>query len=623
MKRTLFLTAATVSVLALCGCNEDQQNPDGSLSSGDAQHSLSVIASLRPKASPEMMEKIRREELEKRRKAEEALAKAAQDQQQQNAAADPANRDLPAVDQSPISQIAGAFGFGNNAAQPSGQIPSPPAGMPMGMPSQVPTPPPIASYGGGYPGMGGPGLIPPPPAVSLSTSANPYSPPPDPYAAAYMQGYNPYQAPYPAYQAPPAVAGPAHPEGSMFSNHNSGGGSASAAPVEEKKRAPIALITPTGMDSRSPYKQRDELKVLIKGAFASTPVPELRDPKVNVVLARTDVGLPGESTKGAISVSQRQIDALFKNPPIDKRIFPVVKKVEADVAQAYYRYLYSYNKFMFSQQQVAARKQEMEIADSNAEKQRAAADLSTAQNDADSAKDDMRSAQTDLASICGVAAARSVIKTVSGVAPSNEALAAAEAENPVQQAAGGLMGSVQNAFGALEFWKRGKGGGEIASAEPEKPAKQKVEEPKDKKKNKKTGKTSGGGAGTEIASAGAGSSSSNSSSSEDSPPPPKAAVSQSGISFELKNVQTTPRKSVLKVTVRNNGGDNFNLDPDVISVIEGDHKLAEAAVRAEFDSTLVGPNQEVTGTITIFGRPWNDKLIVSLSDGGKTIQLHR
>ncbi len=75
--------------------------------------------------------------------------------------------------------------------------------------------------------------------------------------------------------------------------------------------------------------------------------------------------------------------------------------------------------------------------------------------------------------------------------------------------------------------------------------------------------------------------------------------------------------------MRNNGGESFNLDPDVISVQEGEKRLAEASVLAQFDSTLVAPNAEVTGTITIFGRPWNDKLTVSLSDGGKTVQLRR
>jgi len=55
--------------------------------------------------------------------------------------------------------------------------------------------------------------------------------------------------------------------------------------------------------------------------------------------------------------------------------------------------------------------------------------------------------------------------------------------------------------------------------------------------------------------------------------------------------------------VKNTGGDNFSFDADAISVAEGNNKLADASVNAEFDSTIVQPSQEVTGTITIFGRP--------------------
>jgi len=57
--------------------------------------------------------------------------------------------------------------------------------------------------------------------------------------------------------------------------------------------------------------------------------------------------------------------------------------------------------------------------------------------------------------------------------------------------------------------------------------------------------------------------------------------------------------------------------------MENNQKLAEAAMRADFDTTLVQPNQEVKGTITIFGRPWNDKMTVSLSEGGKFLQMRR
>ncbi len=605
---------ALIAALTLSGCNEE--NADGSLSSGNAGHSLTVSSFVRPKADPLMMQKIRDEEAEARRKEAEAVAAQLQQTQQQNAAVDPANRDLPAVDTSPIAEIASAFGFGNNNNQPTG---SAQAGIPPAPVQQIPTPPPsMQSYGGGYPSPGG-SMIPPPPAVSLYTQATPMQSQ-DPYAQAYAQGgYNPYQQQQqyqqPQYQQPP-IPSPSHPTGSMFSN--GGANSNSSSSEEPPKRQPaMVVITPTGMDQRSQYKQRDDLKLLVKGAFAATSSPELKDGKLAVILSRTDVGLPAEATKGNISLGQRQIDNLFKTPPVDKKVLPLVKKLETDVAQSYYRYLYSFNKYTLNQQQVAARKQEMDVSDTPSEKQRAAADLSAAQNDAEASKDDLRAAQSDMASVAGVQAARSVITKVSGVSPSIESLAVAD-QDASQNPADGIMGSVGNALGALNFWNKGKpkpaDSSEKVAAEP-------VEKPKSAKpkgKDKKAGKERPAPA-PQV-------SSTESETPEETPPAAAAAPkgsSSTGISFELKNVQTTPRKSVLKVAVRNNGENNFTLDPEIISVLEGDRKLAEAAVRAEFDSTLVGPNQEVTGTITIFGRPWNDKLSVSLSEGGRTIQLHR
>jgi hypothetical protein len=621
------LIAAIVASFALTGCREDQQNADGSLSSDSGGRQMSVIGSLRPKADPNVLEKIHEEDEQKRKAAEAALAQQQQALQQQNQAADPANRDLPAVDQNPISGIANALGF-NTGAQP-GTSPSmnPNASMNAGIPTMstgsiAPPPPQTAMYGG-YPSVGGAGMIPPPPAVSLTTAASPYQPPVDPNYQAYMNagayggGY--YQQPPPQYQ--PQAMMPAHPAGSMFSN--GGGNTSSAPPPEERKRPVMALITPTGMDARSPYKQRDDLKVLVKGAFSSTRYAELRDPKVAAILTRTDVGLPAEGTKGNLSVSPRQMASLFKNPVLDKRVWPAVGKLEQDVAQSYYRYLYAYNKYALTQQQVAARKQEMDMADSGSEKQRAAADLSTAQNDAEAAKEDLRAAQSDLASASGPQAARSVITKVSGVAPSIESLAVAD--EPQQTEQGGFMGTMSNAIGALNFWNKGKkegDGQQVASSpvqEKSKPVKDKEnKENKKDKKDKKKGKGDGGGSAQVAANSPA-----DDSESIAERPTPAAAAPSAGISFELKNVQTTPRKSVLKVSVRNNGGESFNLDPDVISVLEGDKRLAEASVLAQFDSTLVAPNAEVTGTITIFGRPWNDKLTVSLSDGGKSVQLRR
>ena len=616
----------------LSGCNEDK-NDSGGLSSRVGNTTYSVIGSVRPKADPAVMEKIRKEEEEARSKAiaDAAAANQAAQQNQQND--DPTKRDLPPVDQSPISGIANMLGFGGSQNQPGA---SPSASMPQQMPiipqmpgmgMQVPTPPPTptASYGG-YP-SGNPNLIPPPPAVSLSTTAQPYPPPPanDPYAQAYAQPYggNPYANAYSnPYMQPPQAPQPAHPQGSMFSNGgaNSGGHNSSDPSPEEaaarNKRASMVVITPTGMEPRSPYKQRDDLKVLIKSAFAR----EVRDDKIMQVLSKTDVGLPAESTRGNISLTQRQIDNLFHTPPLDKKLMPTVKKVETDLAQAYYRYLYAFNRYSLTQQQVAARKQEVDMADSASERQRSATDLSAAQNDAESSKEDLRAAQTDLAALAGAQATRSIITKVTGSAPSLESLAVADNNDQGKKGDDTLIGNAMNALNVFHVFGKGKGGPDTASGDkPEvaqsPPASDKAPKAKEKKKTKK-GDGPGSNPSSSIASSAA---------PADSPPPerPRPAPAASGITFELRNVQTTPRKSVLKVCIRNSTGDGFNLDPDAIFVAEGDHRLPDAAVRAEFDSTLVPSNQEITGTITIFGRPWNDKLSVSLSDGGKSIQLHR
>ncbi|HNN63629.1 MAG TPA: hypothetical protein PKH78_11335, partial [Candidatus Obscuribacter sp.] len=104
---------------------------------------------------------------------------------------------------------------------------------------------------------------------------------------------------------------------------------------------------------------------------------------------------------------------------------------------------------------------------------------------------------------------------------------------------------------------------------------------------------------------------------------PAPQSTSGGISMELKGVNVTARKSVLTVAIRNNSENDFSFDPEAFAVSENNHKLAEAALRADFETTLVQPNQEVKGTITIFGRPWNDRLSVSLSDGSRNVQLRR
>jgi hypothetical protein len=301
-----------------------------------------------------------------------------------------------------------------------------------------------------------------------------------------------------------------------------------------------------------------------------------------------------------------------------------VKKTQTDLVQAYYRYLYSYNKYFLGQQQVQARKQELDCADSQAEKQRATVDLANTQQEADASREDMRSAQGDLASVAGASAARTVIKNVSGVTPSLEQIAADSQPQARDKGGEGGSGGLFKVFG----FGKGKSRDDDQSAEesPKVAAESKGKERKEKEKDKDVKeKKKGKGDKQQIAAKPDASSSTKADAGEAAPASSGAgpSVSAGPVSFELKDVKTTPRKSVLRVVVKNTGGDNFSFDADAISVAEGNNKLADASVNAEFDSTIVQPSQEVTGTITIFGRPWNDKLTVSLSNGNRPIFLHR
>jgi hypothetical protein len=127
------------------------------------------------------------------------------------------------------------------------------------------------------------------------------------------------------------------------------------------------------MDARSPYQQRDDLKVLWKGALSSSSVKEIvaKDGKASEVLSKLDVGLPADSTRGSFNVAPRQVDNIFRPVAMDKKIAASVRRVETDLVQAYYRYLYSYHRFALAQQTLSARKQEVEVASSDSEKQRA------------------------------------------------------------------------------------------------------------------------------------------------------------------------------------------------------------------------------------------------------------
>jgi hypothetical protein len=296
--------------------------------------------------------------------------------------------------------------------------------------------------------------------------------------------------------------------------------------------------------------------------------------------------------------------------------------------QGYYRYLYSYNKFSLAQQTVAARKQEADVAQTNSEAQRAAADQAEAQTDQEAAKDDMRAAQAELAQLVGPTAASSIIRRVSGVTPALDSLTQT-AEQPSEASKGG--GGVKNPLSLFAHHKKEKAQGDETAqnsenASDERAAQSDKSEKADKaeatkvakadKKDKKKVRADQHGKDKDDLSPAP-----DAVASKDAPA--DAAKEAGDISFQLKEVNVTPRKSILTVAIHNAGSNSFSFSPDVISISDGNHKLSDAAVRADFDQTLVQPNQEVKGTITIFGRPWNDRLAVVLSDGGKNIQMRR
>ena len=302
---------------------------------------------------------------------------------------------------------------------------------------------------------------------------------------------------------------------------------------------------------------------------------------------------------------------------MDKKAYATVRRMQSDLVQSYYRYLYAYHKFALAQQTLSARKQEVEVAGSDSEKQRAAADVAQSQNDADSAKEDLKAAQMELASTAGTNAARSIIGKVSGITPSSESLAVAEPEPPAPAENKGVFG-----FGSL-FGFGGKPAAEQPKEQPREKAVKVAAAPVAKAgKDKKVEGNGKKGAKTAAAAQPEG---------DLKPAPAPVAASaepapqstSGGISMELKGVNVTARKSVLTVAIRNNSENDFSFDPEAFAVSENNHKLAEAALRADFETTLVQPNQEVKGTITIFGRPWNDRLSVSLSDGSRNVQLRR
>jgi hypothetical protein len=643
------LPVLAFSTLLLSGClplggSSTDSHTGSSVSTG-------VLGQMRPKIDPRYLEKARQEDLSKLQQ---------QYAQSEGVSATPSTdanngfaRLLPQVSMDPISGQASALSGTLMPGQSESGISTGDAATAQGLNvsgaaptlvAEVPRTAEVATYSGAYasntvppppPGsLSGGSMAPPPPAVTLSTQAqmgdpgaamyaNPYANPyMNPYANPYL---NPYAAPYQPQPYPAQMPIPQQPErpAGLF-------GSGGARPRHEddgerKKVSNFVPITPTGMEARSPYKQRDDLKVLWKGALAGQGMQRLigRDVKAQDSLTRLEVGLPTDNSKGSFSISQRQVDGIFKPVFLDKKVAPAVRRTQSDLAQAYYRYLYTYNKFALAQQTLAARKQEVEVASTDVEKQRSAADLAHSQNEAESARDDMKAAQMELSAVAGSNAARSVIARVSGVSPSVEVLAQAEAQPAAENKnnggfsfnLGGLFG-LNNQKKAEDEQLTASAARALVTTSPSSPAKVgKV----GKTTSKNEGKNSKAHLAVKNESPAAG---------DLSPAPAATAKAEApeasnGLALELKGVSVTARKSILTVAIRNNTGSDFSFNPDSFCVMENNQKLSEAAMRAEFETTLVQPNQEVKGTITIFGRPWNDKLTVSLSEGGKNLNLRR
>lgn len=672
----LFLTISLIAITCcISGCGSGSadkvsQNPG-------AGHG--VLGRMHPKASPETVEEMKAAEAQAR--AEQMrLAQETGNQANMNGI----GRVLPPVSTDPLAPNPNLFGNSANADGPvsnsynpgAAEAATPPAASstpnidsasltPAKDMGAVETPPPAteaATYSQHYmpggappppPGAVAGGLVPPPPAVTLSTNANiAYgAPEQSPYA---NPGWNPYAVPPPAYQPypyqqyqmPPQMMPPpnAPPEqqqrpAGLFGSGKKARPAASedgdeddeADAKPEKKETDFVPIRPTGMEARSPYKQKDDLKVLWSGALTTYQMQKLqeRDKDLGMILKKVDVGLPPDATKGMFTVAPRRVASIFRPIASERKSIEQVRKTQFDVVQSYYRYLYAYNKYAIGLQTVQARKQEIEVASSRAEKQRAEADLARAQDSAQSSTEDMRAAQEEMAAVAGAQAARSIIGRISGITPSVQALTQAEkSAEPIEvdsKKSGGMFGGMGNLFS----FGSNKGSEPKAEPKAEPVAEPVVKAAKKEKgpkiKSDKKGKSKNEENAEEdlapsrsVAMKG----SSRRSSTNDQAPPESPKVS-SPISFELKDVEITARKSILTVAIHNTGSETFKFSPDVISLAEGDKKIDEASMRAEFDSTSVRPNAEVQGKITIFGRPWNDRLSVVISDGSSNIQLKR
>lgn len=646
MKHARFLISVG-SLLLLGGC----QMLGGNNNSTSGGSQSSVLGKIRPKTDPELVAELKREQMMSQ-----------QNQQgdggyQDNSSGSAQGRYLPNVSQDPFSAAlsgatqSGDENMGNDTKAETVPNSKPSEANPFegsgdSAPVEAATYGQYNGFGGGGvpappPGAVAGGLVPPPPAaVSLSTSANvAYG---DPSANPYLNPYanpalNPYGIPM-QFQAMPAQQGEQQRPAGLFGSggkSDSKKSSSSEDDEEKDKKDNFVPIQPTGMPSRSQYKQRDDLKVLWNGAIATEQYQNLIDADGDLEnrLKNVNVGLPPDSTKGIFSVTPRIVTSVFKPTDLGKKSTDKVQKMQQDLVQSYYRYLYEYNKFALAQQTVAARKQEVDVASSKAEKQRAAADLASAQNEADSAKEDLNTAQYELAANAGARAACSIIGKVSGVTPPVASLASAEksVQSEVVKKKGGMLGAIGlgGLFGHKESSKEDSGAEEDESPPAkvkevkEKPAKTAKLDKGDKSEKSKR-KSKSEDSDDDLTPSSAPEKTKIASRTLPTPVAEKPSqASRSPISFDLKDIDITARKSILTVSVRNSGSDDFKISPDDISLAEGNKRISDASLRSEFDSLTVKPNEEVKGKITILGKPWNDRLTVNLSDGTTTVSLKR
>jgi len=619
-----------------------------------------ILKGLRPTADPALVERIREKEL---KDAQTTIASQTAGPQMMQPGL---GRNLPNVSTDPLS---GPMN-GNSQTSVNSTIFTATNQDPSNNAFANPNPQ-LATYESAYntvppppPGSLAAGLVPPPPAVTLSTQAQAY---PSSAADFYNNPYfNPYGVPAPPQAALPPERRPAGLFGDGSTHNQTQYNSEKASP---KHRTDFVPITPTGMESRSPYKQRDDLRVLWRAALKdSNDAGAIADNKrLMETLTKLDVGLPSDSSRGSFNISSRQVESIFKSSSIDRRAFAEVRKLQTDLVQSYYRYLCAYNKYALAEQTTAARQQEVDLSDSDLERQKGTADLAQAKNDLDSAKDDMRSAELELAAASSPSAARTIISRVAGIAPSIESLAQGSQNNRVTANHGNGITSVfdsvfhhnhnseatetisdesSNDNSKDSHKNHSKKHTAIASDADKNKAKKSIasnneddenflsklfanknSKPVVHHKNSQSEEISQSNDSSDLTPAPV-TEKNKSADNEDSNDVTEVVTKvepsgNSSISFQLKGVNIKPRKSVLTVAVKNSSSEAYELNPDAISISEGNHKLATADMRADFDMTSIQPDHEVKGTITVFGHPWNDRLLVYLNDGNKKIQLKR